>query len=152
MENTKRIIEVNGVKLEVDLSNAKVISNYRVGDKVKVLTKSYGTNYNVYPGMIIDFTNFKSLPTITVAYLVVGYKEAKIEWTNFNQETKDVEIAPCENNWIPFTRESVIECMDREIFGAEQAVIDLKLKKDFFLNNFNKFFSDFFVTEDRTID
>jgi hypothetical protein len=42
--------------------------------------------------------------------------------------------------------------MNREILGAEQAVIDLKAKKDFFLNNFNKFFSDFFVTEDKTVD
>jgi len=36
MEN-KKIIEVNGVKLEVDLSSAKVIEEYRVGDVIKVL-------------------------------------------------------------------------------------------------------------------
>lgn len=151
MENTKRIIEVNGVKLEVDLSNAKVISNYRVGDKVKVLKKTYDS-YNVYPGIIIDFTEFQKLPTITVAYLVMGYSEAKIEWANYNQESQGIEIAPCENTWVPFTKSSIAQQMDREILAAEQKALDLKAKKDFFLNNFNKFFSDFFVTEDKAIE
>ena len=37
MENeNKRIIEVNGVKMEIDLRQAKVIDNYKVGDYVKV--------------------------------------------------------------------------------------------------------------------
>jgi len=34
---SKQIIEINGVKLEVDLSTAKRIDEFRVGDTVKVL-------------------------------------------------------------------------------------------------------------------
>ena len=37
----KRIIEVNGIKMEVDLRNAKRIDQFKVGDSVKVLVKSY---------------------------------------------------------------------------------------------------------------
>ena len=33
---SKQIIEINGVKLEVDLSTAKRIDEFRVGDTVKV--------------------------------------------------------------------------------------------------------------------
>ena len=36
MENTKTQIEINGVKLEVDLRNATRIDEFKVGDNVKV--------------------------------------------------------------------------------------------------------------------
>ena len=58
MEN-KRIIEINGVKLEVDMSTAKKIDEYRVGDNVKVLKKDYSGNYDVLAGVIVEFVNLK---------------------------------------------------------------------------------------------
>ena len=60
MENQeqKRIIEVNGVKMEIDLRNAKVVENYKVGDYVKVLIKEYNS-YKSYIGNIIGFDNFE---------------------------------------------------------------------------------------------
>ena len=41
----KRIIEINGVKLEVDLSQARVVENYRIGDNVKILQNEYGSSW-----------------------------------------------------------------------------------------------------------
>ncbi len=35
MEENKRIIEVAGVKMEIDLRTAKKIENFKVGDNVK---------------------------------------------------------------------------------------------------------------------
>lgn len=46
----KRIIEVNGVKLEVDLRNARRVDEFRVGSPVKVLVKNYST-YESHFGM-----------------------------------------------------------------------------------------------------
>ena len=46
-EDQKRIIEVNGVKLEVDMRYARKIEELRVGSRVKVLIKNY-SRYSVY--------------------------------------------------------------------------------------------------------
>ena len=37
----KRIVEIDGVKIEVDLRTAKRIDTFAVGDNVKVLCKEY---------------------------------------------------------------------------------------------------------------
>ena len=37
----KQIVEINGVKFEVDMSSAKIISEYKIGDKINVLVKDY---------------------------------------------------------------------------------------------------------------
>ena len=60
----KRIIEIDGVKIEVDMRTAKRIDTFKVGDNVKVLCKS-GDDFKVRPGVIIDFCNFKEKPTIS---------------------------------------------------------------------------------------
>lgn len=54
MENGKTIIEVNGVKLEVDLRTARRIDEIRIGDRVKVLIKGY-SDYKVHAGTVIGF-------------------------------------------------------------------------------------------------
>ena len=80
MENQeqKRIIEVNGVKMEIDLRNAKVVENYKVGDYVKVLIKEYNS-YKSYIGNIIVFDNFEKTPTIVIAYLKNEYSSSTID-------------------------------------------------------------------------
>ena len=35
----KRIVEIDGVKIEVDLRTAKRVDSYKVGDNVKILEK-----------------------------------------------------------------------------------------------------------------
>ena len=57
MEN-KRIVEIDGVKIEVDLRSAKRIDTFKVGDNVKVLCKDYNNQFKVKPGIITDFANF----------------------------------------------------------------------------------------------
>lgn len=70
-DQNKRVIEINGVKLEVDMRYAKRVDELRVGSKVKVLNKEY-SSYKVYPGVIVGFEEFDNLPTIVVAYLECG--------------------------------------------------------------------------------
>ena len=138
MEN-KKIIEINGVKLEIDLRNAKVIENYRVGDNVKVLIKEYD-KFAPYIGQIIGFDNFQEHPTIIIAYLRTGYKEASINFVYFNKESKDLEITNL-NEWdVPVTKSDVIRWMNQEIEANEQKTNELKNKKEVFLKLFGKYF------------
>ena len=69
----KTVIEVNGVKLEVDLRQAVRIDTLGVGDRVKVMVKIY-SDYKVYAGVVVGFEPFKELPTIIIAYLDTQYK------------------------------------------------------------------------------
>lgn len=62
-DNQKTIVEINGIKLEVDLRTAKRVEEYKVGDMVKVLKKEYGDSYKSYAGMIVGFDAFVALPT-----------------------------------------------------------------------------------------
>lgn len=138
-ETQKRIIEINGVKLEVDLSQASIVENYRVGDNVKVLAKEY-SNYQSYPGVIIGFDNFEKLPTILIAYLNVSYKSAEIKVLSFNTATTDVEICPMNGKELMFHKDRVVELLDKEITASEENVSDLKRKKEFFLTEFGAYF------------
>lgn len=135
----KRIVEINGVKLEIDLSQARVVENYRVGDNVKVLVKNY-SDYKSYAGVIIGFDNFEKLPTIIIAYLEMNYNAAEIKFVYFNSETKETEICAMNGKEIPFAKERVIEMMNRQIETKETELVDLKRKKEFFLAEFGSYF------------
>jgi hypothetical protein len=141
MEKETRIIEVNGVKLEVDLRNAKVIENYKVGDHIKVLKKNY-SDYSSYLGVIVGFDNFEQHPTIVIAYLKSDYSSASIEFVYYNSESKEVEIAPVNDYDIPYSKQSIIDKMNAEISKKEEEIKDLQSKKAYFLNMFGKFFEN----------
>ena len=146
MENTeKRIIEVNGVKLEVDLSQCRVVENYHVGMPVKVLRKKYGNDFISSPGMIVGFDNFQSRPTIIVAYLQIEYSSAELGFIYYNSDTKDVEICPMNAKDIPIKESEAVGYFNREIAKKETELKEIKAKKAFFLSEFGKTFK--FETE-----
>ena len=138
MENTK-IIEINGVKLEVDLRTAKEVKNYRVGDKVKVLKKNYDS-YKSYAGVIVSFDNFKNLPTMVVAYLKSDYSDTTIEFAYINSQTDDIEITFSNENDVLFNKADVIQKIDSEILKKEENIKDLQNKKEYFISHFHKYF------------
>jgi len=134
-----RVIEVNGIKMEVDLSTAKVITNYKVGDAVKLLKKEYST-YESFLGIIVGFDNFKDSPTIIIAYIKASYGEAEIKFEYYNKNSENTEITTV-NKWdLPYTKSEILEILDREIIKQETKVRDLKARKKMFLNYFGKYF------------
>jgi hypothetical protein len=139
MENTTRVVEINGVKMEIDLRTAKTIENYKVGDNIKVLIKEY-SDYKSYAGVIVGFDEFVTLPTIIIAYLKLEYSSAEIKFVYINAQSKDVEICASNEKEIPFEKGRVLEMMDKKITEAEVSIVDLKNKKEYFLNNFNAYF------------
>ena len=134
----KRIIEIGGVKLEVDLRHAKVVDNFKVGDNVKVLTKEYN-GYKSHLGVIIGFDNFKERPTIVIAYIEDNYNpELKMLYLNKDQE--NVEICPLRTTEIAIDKVDMVEKLDRKISAKELEVHQLKAEKQYFLDKFGQYF------------
>lgn len=137
---TKRIIEINGIKMEVDLRDVKIIENYKVGDSIKVLTKKYSDNYESHVGVIIGFDNFEVHPTVVIAYLKIEYSKASIEFLYFNSTTKDVEITQL-NEWdLPLQKSEVLEKFNKEVAIKEQELQEIKSKMIVFEKMFGKYF------------
>lgn len=137
--STKRIIEINGIKMEVDFREAKTVNSYKVGDSVKILIKDY-SSYKDYIGTIIGFDEFVNLPTIVVAYLTSDYSETSIKFAYINSQTKDIEICSIANYDIPYSKSSIMQKMNSELQIAEQKVKDLKGK----IKNFDTLFGKYF--------
>lgn len=140
MDNNKRIIEINGIKLEVDLSQARVVENYRIGDNVKLLKKRYSDMWENRAGVIVGFDNFKERPTIIVAYLESSGYSAEIKFEHINKDTKEVEICPMNPSEKVLQKETVIDSFDRQIAAKEKELVDIKTQKSFFLNKFGQYF------------
>lgn len=140
-QETKRIIEINGVKLEVDMRYAKRIDELRVGSKVRVLIKSYGDSYNTHTGVIIGFEEFEKLPTIIVAYLESSWSSADIKFVNYNAKSDGVEIVAAVNDEIDLNRADAIASFDREITKKERELADLHEKRDYFDKKFGMYWN-----------
>ena len=140
-------IEINGTKFEVDLSTAKKIEEFKVGDKVKVLKKEYSDSFKIYPGVIIGFDWFKENPTIVIAYIEIGYKECNIHFLYYNKQSKDVEISHTDNMELLIKPSDVIEKMDKEVEVKKAEIRGIETKKQYFLKNFGQYFKEFVPEE-----
>jgi hypothetical protein len=136
---SKTIIEVNGVKLEVDLRHAKRVDELRVGDRVKVLTKGY-SDYSVHAGTIVGFEPFAKLPTIIVAYVEKSYQKAEIKFVHFNAQTKDVELVKAiDDDAIDIDKMNVIQQLDAEVARLRDQIAEVERRKQYFLDNFKAY-------------
>jgi len=145
MENQNeniRTIEINGIKLEVDLRTAKRIDQFKVGDNVKVLKKNGGNSFSVVAGVIIDFVNFKELPTIQIATFESDYFGSKIDFLNFNSKTEDIEICAVSEHELVLEKNRVIDKLNAEIEKEKNKIDELETKKRYFLEHFGKYFKD----------
>jgi hypothetical protein len=135
-----RIIEVNGIKLEVDLRTATQISTYKIGDKVRVLVKQY-TDYKSYPGIIVGFDNFTNRPTIIVAYIDASkYSGDPLQFSYINKDNIDTEIAPMLDDFIALDKSNILELMDMIHAKKLQELKEIENKKEYFLKYFNSYF------------
>jgi hypothetical protein len=134
------IIEINGVKLEVDLRTARRIDTLHVGDRVKCLVKSY-SSMKTLPGIVVGFDPFPSLPTIVVAYIDDGYMSDALKFQSFNAGTKDFEVvADLDNNPLQCEKANVVARFDRDITKKQHEVEELEAQKQFFIDHFGRYF------------
>lgn len=145
-ENTNdylRTVEINGVKMEIDLRSAKRIDTFKVGDDVKLLKKgdpssSYNSGDKIYPGMIVDFCNFKELPTMVVAYFDEGGWGTlpTIQFVYYNENSKDWDIVYCDKNELKVSEQSILQKFDKEIEKKQRELDELCDKKEYFITHF----------------
>lgn len=140
MEN-KRIMEIDGVKIEVDLRTAKRIDTFKVGDNVKVLCKNYNGDFEVKPGIITDFANFKEKPAIVVAMFNEGSwgSTPSISFIHiYEGMEKKYEIILADEEELRLTKEGVIEKFEREIQKKRNEAQDLQNQLEYFKKHFLK--------------
>lgn len=138
---SKKIVEINGMKFEVDLAMARKIEEFRIGDNVKVLKQDY-RGYKVYPGVIVEFVNFQKLPTIIIAYLEDGYTDLSLHFLSFNEQTEDVEISLCSDHELVLEKGRMIDKFNDTIDRKRHEMEELIAKRDYFDKYFNKYFGE----------
>lgn len=142
MDDTKQIIEVNGVKLEVDMRHARRIEELRVGSRVKVLKKLYGDNIEVYPGIVVGFEPFPELPTIIIAYVKSEYNDVGLHTVSFNASTKDVQIVAAIDDDFSVSKDEVLGWFRRERQKLDEKRREIDAKEEFFLDRFKAYWRD----------
>ena len=144
MEKQTTIIEVNGVRLEVDLRSAKRIDELKVGSRVKCLMKDgySGTEFKTRPGVVVGFEPFKARPTIVVAYVETDWISADLKFRSFNEDTKDFEIvADLDHNALELDKQTVLDKFDRDIAKKEADLQEVRDKRAFFERTFSRYFT-----------
>jgi hypothetical protein len=136
-----RVIEIGGIKMEVDMRHVKKVEYYKVGTNIRVLVKEY-SEYKSYAGVIVGFEEFKTRPSILIAYLKTSYGDSSLQFLTYNSDTKDAEICLAEETFVPFEKSRVLECLDNGIQTARAELLEAQNKKAYFEKNFNKYFEE----------
>ena len=144
----KREIEINGIKFEVDMSTAKRIDTFKIGDNVKVLDKSYSGDYKILDGVITAFVNFKDLPTIEVAVFESSWSTVSIRFIYINEDTEKYEITPSSYYESKIEKNKVVESLNREIETEKSIIRDLENKKNWFVKYYEKHFENSELRDD----
>lgn len=137
-----QIVEINGVKMEVDTRQARVVhQNLKIGSAVKVLVKqSYG-DPSVYQGVVVAFDMFPELPTITVAYITSDYTGAELKFAHINAKSVErFSMVPCMDDELPLHKDDLIASFGRKITELERQIRDVEAKREYFLKHFDQFF------------
>ena len=139
MTEHHQIIEINGIKMEVDLREATALETYKCGDMVKILVPEYGDTFKAHAGVIIGFDNFKAHPAIVVAYLHATYGEAEIKIAYIHDGGKH-EITHASPGDVPFSKEQIDTLLDG-LVGKKQKELDEAIgRKQQFEAWFGKYF------------
>ena len=143
MENeTTQIIEVNGVKLEVDMRHARRIEELRIGSRVKVLDNTGYGSAQVYPGVVVGFEPFKTLPTIIIAYVKSDYSSVGLHTVSYNANSEKIEIVASVDDDFSVSKAEVLGWFERERTKANEKLAELDGQEKFFLDRFKAFWRD----------
>ena len=138
----KTIIEVNGVKLEVDLRTAKRVDTLRVGDRVKVMLKGY-SDYKVHPGTVVGFEPFENLPTVIIAYLESDYSGSKLKFLYFNAQSKETEVIKAiDDDQLDIEKANILQHFDKEEEKVKAQLDEIRRTRQYFLDNFKAYWPE----------
>jgi hypothetical protein len=132
-----RIVEISGLKYEIDERNIKLIENFKIGDRIKVLHKKYQDTFVIYPGVIIGFCDFKDLPTIEVLFLESEYGTPSFKIIGVNAKSGgDYQIAAITDEELMIDKQDIVNKFDAEIKVSKAKIEDLTIKKKYFIERF----------------
>lgn len=140
----KRIFEINGITVEADDANLKRVDTFKVGDAVKVLSREYSGG-KILSGTIVDFINFRELPTIVVAVFESTWNSHEIKFININKETEAYEIVPASPHELQLDKERVVDKMNAEIESLKSKIDSIEAHKQWFLKYYGQYFETFEV-------
>lgn len=141
--DTRQIIEVNGVKLEVDLRTARRVEELQIGSRVKVLVKqSYSTKSDVFPGVVVGFEPFASLPTILIAYVKSEFNDVGLHTVSYNAASEGVEIVASIDDDFSVSKNEVLGWFRRERQKLDEKRAEIDAKEAFFVDRFKAFWRD----------
>lgn len=142
MSNETTIVEINGVKMEVDLRHAKIVhENIKVGTKVKLLVKNDYSGPSVHAGVVVGFEPFATLPTIIVAYISESFGDDGLKFAHVNAKSADkYDIVPSIDDELPIKKDDVLAKFDRKIESKRAELETLEAQRDYFLRHFNRYF------------
>lgn len=135
----KTILEVNGMKMEVDMRHARRIDEMRIGDRVKILMKTgYSEEFSVHPGIIVGFEPFQKLPTIVVAYVEQDWQKAQVKFLHYNSQCK-AEIVHASDDDFHVDQDVILQRFDRDIAAKQREIDTIEEQKRYFQTNFRAF-------------
>lgn len=141
-KETMQIIEINGVKLEVDMRYATRIEELRIGSRVKVLDgRGYG-GAEVRPGVIVGFEPFKELPTVIIAYIEAGHSDVGLKTVSYNAKTEKVEIVASIDDDFSVSKTEVLGWFRRERQKLDEKRAEIDAKEQYFLDRFKVYWRD----------
>lgn len=148
MNEENKIIEINGVKFEVDARTATLrqLDHIKIGSRVKVLIAGYSDSVEVYHGAVVGFEPFQGSPTVIIAYLKMGYNiPAEIKFLYFTAKSKEKIIVSDENDKESLEASNIVQMMDKEIAKKKNDIQDLEDRKNYFLKNFKAYWNTLIV-------
>lgn len=138
-EQTRQVVEIAGVKLDLDMRTATRVETLRVGDRVKVLEKSYA-EWKAHPGVVVGFEPFKSLPTIIIAVARVSYASVEIGFVYLNAKSENIEIVKSiDDDETALAKDKVEAYFIDQIAKKNAEIEELERRRDFFLREFRAY-------------
>lgn len=144
MEN--KIIDINGVKFEVDARTATVrqLQTIRIGAKVKVLKDD-----QVKYGTVIGFEPFPENPVVVICYIDSQYYSSSPEFKflYYSAKSKEQVVISSEDDDAAIERDDVVMKIEKEIAKKQTEIQDLEDKKRYFLSKFKAYWESFKIEE-----
>lgn len=114
----------------------------RIGDRVKIMKKTYDNKYQSYPGIVVSFDNFKDLPTFNIVYVDAQYNSCNIIMVAYNESTTDYKVCfvPNDSKELDIDKTMILKYFEKAIETKKNELSDLMYKMSYFEKNFGKFF------------
>jgi hypothetical protein len=138
----KQVIEINWIKMEVDMRHVKVVDKYWIWDNVKVLIQEYSDTYKTYIWCICWFDNFEGRPNINIAYFDIWYSSVDVKFIDYNKDTEKVQIAPLWEYDISIKKSEVLDKFESEIDKKKIEIKEIERKVQYFEKHFGRYFEN----------